>query len=35
MLPVLIDRRDRYPDAEGIRITSLEDLPERIGIGVR
>jgi putative hydrolase of the HAD superfamily len=32
MLPVLIDRRGRYPDTDGIRITSLEDLPKAIGI---
>jgi putative hydrolase of the HAD superfamily len=32
MLPVLIDRRGRYPDADGIRITSLEDLPGALGI---
>lgn len=30
MLPVLIDRQGRYPDHPGIRITSLEDLPEAI-----
>jgi putative hydrolase of the HAD superfamily len=33
MVPVLIDRRGRYPDAEGIRITSLEDLPAAVGLG--
>lgn len=32
LFPVLIDRRGRYPDADGIRINSLEDLPEAIGI---
>ena len=32
MIPVLIDRRGRHPDAEAIRITSLEDLPEVIGL---
>lgn len=32
MLPVLIDRRGRYPDATGHRITSLEDLPAVIGL---
>jgi putative hydrolase of the HAD superfamily len=32
MVAVLIDRRGRYPDAEGIRITSLEDLPTAVGI---
>lgn len=33
MVPVLIDRRDRYPDADAIRVTSLEQIPERLGIG--
>lgn len=33
LFPVLIDRRGRYPDADCLRITSLEDLPEAIGIG--
>ena len=33
MVAVLIDRRGRYPDAEGIRIISLEDLPAAVGIG--
>ncbi len=32
MLPVLIDRRGMYPDADCVRITSLHDLPEAIGI---
>jgi putative hydrolase of the HAD superfamily len=32
MVAVLIDRRGRYPDAEGIRITSLEDLPAAVEI---
>ncbi|MGH2681692.1 MAG: HAD family hydrolase [Actinomycetota bacterium] len=32
MQAVLIDRRGRYPEAEGIRITSLEDLPTAIEI---
>jgi putative hydrolase of the HAD superfamily len=32
MLPVLIDRRGRYPDAACIRITSLEDLPAAVGL---
>ncbi|MGH2724393.1 MAG: HAD family hydrolase [Actinomycetota bacterium] len=32
MLPVLIDRRGRHADAEGLRITSLEDLPAAIGL---
>jgi len=33
MFPVLIDRRDRYPDAPGARITSLSDLPHALGLG--
>jgi putative hydrolase of the HAD superfamily len=32
MVAVLIDRRGRYPEAGGIRITSLEDLPAAVGI---
>ena len=32
MVPVLVDRRDRHPDVDAIRITSLEDLPRAIGI---
>jgi len=32
MLPILIDRRGRYADADCIRITSLEDLPAAIGL---
>ncbi len=32
MIPVLIDRRGRHPDADSIRITSLEDLPAVIGL---
>lgn len=35
MLPVLIDRQGRYPDVDCIRITSLEDLPEALGLGQR
>lgn len=31
MLPVLIDRRDRFPDAPGLRITSMEELPGVLG----
>jgi len=27
MTPVLIDRRGRYPDAEGTRIADLRELP--------
>src|SRR5439155_7359977 len=29
---VLLDRRGRHPDFQGIRITSLDDLPEAIGL---
>jgi putative hydrolase of the HAD superfamily len=32
MIPVLIDRRGRHEDSDAIRITSLEDLPEAIGL---
>ncbi|HKZ75650.1 MAG TPA: HAD family hydrolase, partial [Actinomycetota bacterium] len=32
MFPVLIDRRDRFPDAPGVRITSLEGLPAVLGL---
>lgn len=32
MFPVLIDRRDRFPDAPGTRITSMEQLPEVLGL---
>jgi len=32
MLGVLIDRRGRYPDHPGIRITSMADLPTAIGL---
>lgn len=28
MLGVLLDRRERYPDADGVRITSLHELPQ-------
>lgn len=31
MFPVLIDRRDRYPDASCTRIRSLDELPEIVG----
>ncbi|HEX6207441.1 MAG TPA: HAD-IA family hydrolase [Actinomycetota bacterium] len=34
MRPVLIDRRGLYPEADGVRITSLEDLPEAVGLRV-
>jgi putative hydrolase of the HAD superfamily len=33
MFPVLIDRRDRYPDFAGARITDMRDLPAALGIG--
>jgi putative hydrolase of the HAD superfamily len=32
MLPVLIDRRERFPDAGGIRITSMDQLPGVLGL---
>jgi putative hydrolase of the HAD superfamily len=32
MFPVLVDRRDRYLDAPGSRISSLEELPRIMGI---
>jgi len=32
MFPVLIDRRDRFPDAQGTRITSMADLPFVLGL---
>lgn len=32
MIPVLIDRRGRHPDADALRITSLEDLPAAVGL---
>lgn len=32
MIPVLIDRAGRHPDADAIRITSLEDLPVALGL---
>ena len=32
MLPVLIDRAGRHPDADVARITSLDDLPSALGI---
>jgi putative hydrolase of the HAD superfamily len=32
MFPVLIDRRDRFPDAPGCRIASLEQLPYVLGL---
>jgi hypothetical protein len=32
MLPVLIDRRGRFPDAPGLRITSMGALPGVLGL---
>jgi putative hydrolase of the HAD superfamily len=32
MFPILIDRRDRFPDADVIRITTLDDLPGVLGL---
>jgi putative hydrolase of the HAD superfamily len=32
MVSVLIDRRGRHPDAGGLRITSLEDLPAAVSL---
>lgn len=32
MHPVLIDRWDRFPDAEGTRITSMDQLPAVLGL---
>jgi putative hydrolase of the HAD superfamily len=32
MLPVLIDRRERFPDAAGTRITSMQELPGVLGL---
>jgi putative hydrolase of the HAD superfamily len=32
MLPVLIDRRERFPDAPGARITSMQELPGLLGL---
>lgn len=32
MFPVLIDRRNRYPDATGARIVSLSELPAVVGV---
>jgi putative hydrolase of the HAD superfamily len=33
MVPVLVDRRDRFPDHPGMRIRSLHQLPAVLGIG--
>jgi FMN phosphatase YigB (HAD superfamily) len=32
MQPVLIDRRERFPDAGGLRITSMDQLPAVLGL---
>lgn len=32
MTAVLIDRRDRYPETQGLRLASLEQLPELLGL---
>ena len=32
MVPVLVDRPERHPGVDAIRVTSLEDLPAAIGI---
>ena len=32
MFPVLIDRRERFPDAPGARITSMDQLPAAMGM---
>ena len=32
MRGILIDRRERYPEHGGVRITSLEQLPEAVGL---
>ena len=32
MVPVLIDRRGLHEDRDGLRITSLEDLPAALGL---
>jgi putative hydrolase of the HAD superfamily len=32
MFPVLIDRRERFPDAPGARIASMDELPEVLGL---
>jgi putative hydrolase of the HAD superfamily len=34
MFPVLIDRRDRFPDASVARIASLDELPDVLGLDV-
>jgi putative hydrolase of the HAD superfamily len=32
MLPVLIDRRNRFPDADAIRISTMDELPGVLGL---
>jgi putative hydrolase of the HAD superfamily len=32
MIPVLVDRRNRHPDVDAIRVPTLEDLPVAIGV---
>ena len=32
MFPVLIDRRERFPEPDAVRITSMEQLPEVLGL---
>jgi putative hydrolase of the HAD superfamily len=32
MFPVLIDRRERFPDAPGARITAMDQLPALLGV---
>jgi hypothetical protein len=32
MFPVLVDRRDRFPDHVGARITDLRELPPILGV---
>jgi hypothetical protein len=32
MFPVLIDRRDRFVDAPGPRITAMDQLPALLGV---
>jgi hypothetical protein len=32
MFPVLLDRRNRFPDATATRITTLDDLPPVLGL---
>src|SRR5438067_234635 len=34
MLGVLIDRRDRFPGHDGLRLTTLDDLPAALGLPV-